>query len=470
MKKSNRIMNIVLLASLVFVLVFGVAQPVAAFEMNNNGKLASGAVVDDDLFITGEKVVVDGTVNGILFAFGNTITINGIVNGDVIAAGSTIIVNEGAKISGNLFTGAQSVDVRGMVEGSVLTGVMSLVLDETSSVGRNLYFGGFSLEAKPGSMVKQDVAAGGYQVILGGEVGRDVNAGVAAFKLDGSIGRDAQIQVDKPGTAQANAYNGPWSAGGVQIEMIDPGLYIGKDSSIGGDLVYTSPVDQTNSVEATPQGSMVYQTPVPTDTDTETKQPSRNIRFELAIWKFFKNMAKNFVSILALGALALWLIPLTVNGVTKQFGSKTLASLGYGFLTYLVGWFGTFAGFVVLVVAAIILGLISFGGLGGVIFWTGSSTLLLAFSIFMTLALWGTKIIAAYFVGAIILQKGFKQASPNMFLALLIGVIIYVPLRAIPILGWLVDVFITLVGLGAIWLFFRERTKPAFLPELPAAE
>ena len=354
MKKSNRFINIVLLVSMVLVLVFGVSQPVAAYEINNNGKLASGVVVDDDLLITGEKVVVDGTVNGILFAFGNTITINGTVNGDVIAAGSTIKVNEGAKITGNLFTGAQSVDIKGQVEGSVLTGVMSLVLDETSTIGRNLYFGGFSLEAMSGSIIKQDVAAGGYQAILGGEVGRDVNASTAAFKLDGSIGRNASIQVDKPGTAQANPYTGPWSNSGVNIEMIDPGLHISKDASIGGNLVYTSTVDQSDSVEATPQGSMAFQTPVPSE--TETKQPSRNIRFESAIWKFFKNMAKNFVSILALGALALWLIPLTVKGVTRQFAGKTLASLGYGFLTYLVGWFGSFAAILVIVLAALILG------------------------------------------------------------------------------------------------------------------
>ena len=53
-----------------------------------------------------------------------------------------------------------------------------------------------------------------------------------------------------------------------------------------------------------------------------------------------------------------------------------------------------------------------------------------------------------------------------MFLSLLIGVVIYVPLRAIPILGWLVDAIITLIGLGAIWLYFRETTQSAVLPDL----
>jgi hypothetical protein len=42
-----------------------------------------------------------------------------------------------------------------------------------------------------------------------------------------------------------------------------------------------------------------------------------------------------------------------------------------------------------------------------------------------------------------------------------------VPLRTIPFLGWLVDVFVTIVGLGAMWIYFRERTKPAVNAQLP---
>jgi cytoskeletal protein CcmA (bactofilin family) len=234
MKNSSRLLYISILTSMVFVLVFGITQPVAAFEINNTGRLSRNDVVDDDLFIGGDKVVVDGTVNGLLFAAGNEVIINGTINGDVFAGAQTITVGDGATINGNLFTGAQTVSLSGKVTGSVFTGVMSLVLNENSVVGRNLYFGGYSLEAKHGSVISRDLAAGGYQVILSGDVSRDVKAGVAAFKLDGSIGRNADIQVEKPGTAQGSPYTGPWSPQTGNIKMIDPGLDIGQSASIGG--------------------------------------------------------------------------------------------------------------------------------------------------------------------------------------------------------------------------------------------
>jgi cytoskeletal protein CcmA (bactofilin family) len=478
MNKTNRFLSLAILASLVLVLAFGVTQPVQAFEINNNGKIASGVVIDDDLIIGGNTVVIDGTVNGMVLAGGNDVIINGTVNGDVLAAGSSVTIGEGAKITGNLFAGAQTVVINGNVAGSVMTGVMSLVLNGNSSVGRNLYFGGYSLETKSGAKIGRDLAAGGYQVILSGAVTRDVKAAVSAFKLDGSIGRNAEIQVDKPGQAKGYNYPGPWSPQTGNMPMYNPGLDIGKDASIGGNLVYTSPVDQTSGMQSTPQGTTVFQTPVPSDTKTTTSKPDVKVQFEKGIFNIFKNMAKNFISLMALGALALWLIPLSVKGVSDMVGRKTLPSLGYGILAYIVGWVGTFFGFLVVICAAIILGVISFGGLAGIVFWSGTSTLLMAFTVFMGLILWGTKIIAVFLAGRFILERLFKQSNANRFLSLLIGVIIYVPLRAVPILGFLLDVFVTFVGLGAIWIYFRERSKPAPTaavpvpapaPEIPAA-
>lgn len=471
MNIKNRFINLAILTSLVIMLAFGVTQPVQAFEMNNNGRIARDVVIDDDLLIAANSVVIDGTVNGMVLAAGNDIIINGTVNGDVLAGASSVTVGEGAKITGNLFTGAQTVVVNGQVDGSVLSGVMSLVFNSKSSVGRNVYFGGYNLETKSGAKIGQDLAAGGYQVILDGEIARDVKAAVAAFKLNGSIGRNVDIQVEKPGQAQGT-YPGPWSPQTGNIPMHNPGLDIGQDASIGGNLVYTSPVDQSSTMQSTPQGSTVFQTPVPSDSGPKTTTPDIKVQFEKGIFNFFKGMARNFISLMALGALALWLAPLAVKGISDTFGRKIMPSLGYGVLAYLAGWVGTFFGFLVVICAAIILALLSFGGLGGITFWAGTSTLLVVFTVFMGLILWGTKVIAVYLVGRLVLEQLFKVSNANRFLCLLVGVIIYVPLRAIPFLGFLLDVFVTFVGLGAIWIYFRDRRKPAVVaavPEIPAA-
>lgn len=457
MNKSNRILNIAVLASLVLLLAFGVAQPVQAFELNPNGRLQQGQVIDDDLLIGSQTVIIDGTVNGMVLAAGNDIVLNGTVNGDLIAVGSSVTVNTGAKITGNLFTCAQVVNVNGEIGGSIAAGVMSLVVKDNSTIGRNVYFGGYNFELKSGAKIARDLAAGGYQVVLDGKIERDVKASVASFNLNGSVGRNIDVQVEKPGQASGYSYGGPWSPQTGNIPMQNPGLNIGKSASIGGNLVYTSPVEQSSAVQSTPNGKTVFQTPVPTE--NKTTQPAPRFRFESGLFNLFKNMARNFISLMALGALACWLIPVVLRGVSDTATRKVLPSLGYGFLTYLIGWFGTFFGFLVVICAAIILAVISFGGLFGIVFWTGTTTLLAAFTLFMGMILWGTKIIAAYVIGRIILEQLFKQTNANAFLCLLIGVVIYVPLRAVPLFGWLVDVFVTLVGLGAAWIYFRERTK-----------
>jgi hypothetical protein len=38
----------------------------------------------------------------------------------------------------------------------------------------------------------------------------------------------------------------------------------------------------------------------------------------------------------------------------------------------------------------------------------------------------------------------------------LLGVVLYVLLRSIPVLGWLIGLLVTFVGLGAMWLLLRE--------------
>ena len=47
-------------------------------------------VVDDDLYVTANNVVIDGTIRGDLVAFGQSITVDGTVEGDLIAAGRSV--------------------------------------------------------------------------------------------------------------------------------------------------------------------------------------------------------------------------------------------------------------------------------------------------------------------------------------------------------------------------------------------
>ena len=71
-----------------------VAVPVLAAELRGGGDVtvASGEVIDEDLYVAGDHIIVNGTINGDLWAAGGTI-INGTVNGSVLAVGGTVNIS-----------------------------------------------------------------------------------------------------------------------------------------------------------------------------------------------------------------------------------------------------------------------------------------------------------------------------------------------------------------------------------------
>ena len=62
------------------------------------------------------------------------------------------------------------------------------------------------------------------------------------------------------------------------------------------------------------------------------------------------------------------------------------------------------------------------------------------------------------------LLDGVDLRSGN--LALLLGVFIYILVIAIPILGWVIGIIATLLGLGAVWMVTKEQ-RTAAVEEAP---
>lgn len=391
--------------------------------------IAKEEVVDDDLFISAGSVVVDGTVNGDLFVTGGQAEINGVVNG-------------------SLAFGGQSLTLNGQVAGSVYAGGASVTLGPQASVGRNVYFGGFSLEAESGSVIGRDVLMGGYQALLGGEVGRDVRAGLGALQLEGTVGGDVAVDVGEPGgdgQAPPSFFVFPGMPAAVA-----PGMRIGPEASIGGKLTYTSPVVQAEAIQSLPAGGVVYQTPRPGERP-EADGGSIVIRVGRWVWA----RARELITLLVLGALAVWKLPTLLNSVIEQARTRPLPAAGWGLLAVIVGYVGAGVLALVTVLLALAFGVIALGGLAGSVFGVGFSSLGLAFTIFSLLVSYGSKLVIAFLVGRLVLQRLAPQSADHKVWPLLTGVALYVLIRSIPLLGWLVGVAATLVGLGAMWLMFR---------------
>lgn len=411
------------IAAIGFVLLslfaFGLVQSAHAAEIREGEEVIveAGEVIEDDLIISATRIEVNGTVQG-----------------DLIASGQEIIVN--GTVEGSLLFGGQLLELNGDVEGSVYGGGYALTIGPEANVGRNAYFGGFSLVAESGSVIARDLYAGDYQTLLRGEIGQDVVVGGSALEIDGTVGGNVRGEVSESGGPAPFMPNFPGA-----VSAVSPGLRIAESADIGGSVNVVRTAAPSGEGQQAPQRS-----------------PAATL---------FRERAGEFIALLIVGGLLLRFWPGMVQAASAKVREKPLPSFGWGFLVTVIFFVAVPIAIIILVVLAILGNLVTFGSLLGDILGVGGATLGFAISVFaFTLAV-VSKIIVAYLGGRFILARVAPQMEPGGwtdFWMLVLGVLIYEILRAIPVAGWLIGVVVTLAGLGAIWLVMREGRETAAIP------
>ena len=456
--KRFHLFSIILCVMVLMTILF---IPVQAAEFDKDGLLESDEVIDDDLFISGEIIDINGEVNGNLLVSGNTVTLNGKVNGNAIIAGNTIHIAETAEIDGNLFVGTAVLIIDGKVTGSVFTGGASLSLNETADIGKNVFYGGYSLKAAEGSRIEKDLFAGIYQAILKGSVARDVKVGAGAFELSGSVGRDVNIDLGVISNENNQSMNFMKAMPFMQNldipDAIPVGLRISDEAEIGRNLTYSCSQDLSAGIQSTPGGEITYK--AVTTAETVEKHGFLN---SFLLW--LMNAARKFITLLILGLLAAWLIPLLLKKTEEQIRNQPLSSAGHGALTVILGYLAAVVAAGIIFAVGILISLLTLGGLSKVIFGVGFSGLSLLVTVFTFLVSYGSKVVVAYMVGSWILSKIAPSAKGRNYWAIVIGVILYVILSSIPFVGWIFALAATIIGMGAMWLAYRAWKKPVQLP------
>lgn len=341
---------------LVFLISAAFTTDVHAAGSDDDGIIEAGEIINDDVFLDGTNVRMDGDINGNLFAAGASITINGTVSGDAFLFSREVIVGENAVIEGNLFSGAQSLRIEGQVNGSLAVGASSMVLSG-STISGNVYYGGFNLETASDTFIGVDLFAGSYQMILNGEVGRDVAAAVAAVEINGTVNRNVTLEM---GDREPNPLQFP-APPGVD-ETLQPGLRVGAAAVIGGDLKYTNPTDQSGRIQAEPGGQIIYQTPVPGGQAEPQSVPAQTNPLWLAFstaWGLFMNFWKHFFSLIIVGTLVVLVFPRLLKRAVTSLKTQPLGSAGFGILTLILGYAAILVLVLVIVAVSILLSILS---------------------------------------------------------------------------------------------------------------
>jgi hypothetical protein len=207
-----RFVRLLALTALVLALT---PSPAAAADIRQGDvTIGTTETIDDDLYVAGQNIAINGTIHGDLIAAGTNITVDGTVTGDVFAAGNFIAI-------------------RGQVGGSVRAAGNTFLLD--GKVTNDVVAGGNEVTILSNGRVGRDAILGGTTVTVSGQVARDLQAGGTNVKIDGGVGGNVLASVEK--------------------------LQLTDRATVGGSLKYTSKNEAQIANTSSVKGSIERQTP-----------------------------------------------------------------------------------------------------------------------------------------------------------------------------------------------------------------
>jgi cytoskeletal protein CcmA (bactofilin family) len=433
--KQKRFRKWVGLISLICLILFTLTPTALAFEFREGDTVVVGAgeVVEDDLYVGAGTFTLDGTIKGDLIVFGGTIEINGTVEGDLIAAGQTVTVR-----------GTVADDAR--IAGQVLT------LDSEAQVGDDVMAAGLSIEGKKGSSVGGDFIYGGYQALLAGDVAQDLTLGVNAVHLSGSVGGDVKAEVGEAEEGPPPTFFMSFMPNVPAMPSVPMGLTVDEGAQIGGKLDYTSASEWSIPAGVVAGAITRYEPEIEVEEEVVVS-PARRV----ADW--FLRHLRRLVTLLLVGLLMVWVVPGWAEKATGALRAKPLPSLGWGVVSVAAFILALLVLLIVTILIAVIFGVITLGGLAGTTAWTGVLTMALLVFFFSIAVTYVTKVLVSFLGGRLILARLKPDWADGRIWPLVVGVVLFIIITAIPILGGLVNLVVVLLGLGALWLLGRDAYR-----------
>jgi len=168
--------------------------------------IASGDVINEDLYAAANRIIINGTVNGDVLAIAETITLTGKINGSITALGANISI--GGDVTHAVRLAGDNIDISGKVGADVVVAGNNVVMAEAASVGRDVLFAARMVQI---SSLIEDSVKGAAETVL----------------LNNGIGGDAEIQTTNLTVASSADISGSLRYVSENEANIRPGARIG---------------------------------------------------------------------------------------------------------------------------------------------------------------------------------------------------------------------------------------------------
>ncbi|NGX47952.1 MAG: hypothetical protein K1000chlam3_01337 [Chlamydiae bacterium] len=325
---------------------------------------------------------------GDYFAAGGIIEVSGIVKGDVYAFGTQILVD--GHVFGSVIATGGSVEISGIVEGNARLAGGQISINGT--IGRNVTAAAGNIQLVSKAIVGGNAVFTGGIIDIAGDIKGDLTLSASNARLLGDVGRNV------------HAYTGK--------------LRVGSKADIGGNLDYSSSEKAFIDPGARIEGKITYKPSV--ITQVFKGKWRQGVILGSRLMRILMSVVFSFV----IGVIFCKLFPKKLARTLKTLGATPWKSFWTGLLILIL-----------LPIACIILFITILGFPIGIA--------LLAFSV---LGFYAAKIIPIFWVSNAVFHK------PNSLLGLAIVLIAFFLIAQIPILGPLLSMVFTLIGLGALTL------------------
>ena len=175
------------------------------------------------------------------------------------------------------------------------------------------------------------------------------------------------------------------------------------------------------------------------------------------------------MALLLVGLLVVWLVPGWLRRLARTVQDQPVTTLGWGLIGLIAFVALGLAILIATILLAVILGLVTLGSLVALIIFLG-----VLLEVALVFAFWIStnylaQIVVSYLAGVLVVEGVRPGWGSERFLVLGVGLVMYVILHSIPVLGVVIGLLVVLVGLGALsnWIWTKLRRRPA--PPQPAA-
>jgi len=455
---------IFLIGILLLLFLFSV-KPIFAADKYQDGVIGGDEIILDDIFLNATNIEVSGTINGILFAIGKNISIKSgaILENDVFLVGQSISIQNGALINGNVTILGQKVEIDTIFDRNIYAAGSTFMLGPNSKVLNNLFYAGFQLESDSKSVIENNIYTASYQSLLNGKINKNLRIATASLELNGIVLGDANImlnlwQIDEDSIRFWMPY---LQSLGIP-EPMEIGFRLSENTEIGGRLVYSSNDVLEEAFDINPTGGIIILTPTTTDKRPDSVENPSQVKANSWQNRLIR-ILRLTISLVICGLLTLWISPGLLTASIIPVEQKPLNAFGIGIITIITIYIGLFVLTAFFILAAFLFGLFSLGSLGSSVFGLGLLSIGWVFLFFNFIVKFVSKLVVAFWIGKKLIPYFKKNEVKHQFTTLILGIVVFVLLRAIPFYGWIISVIVTLVGLGALWYVAQSQNKYPFI-------